>query len=135
MIGGMARNEYLELADWRRRVAQMWQAWRDMSATSGGAAEATAAFRSAKDDLFARHPQSPLLPEDRAAFRGLEYWPHDPAWRMVVPLERDPADETGPHADASAGPLDLPSSGLGGIPFRRIGRVQLTGPLAGYALP
>jgi uncharacterized protein (DUF1684 family) len=54
---------------------------------------------------------------------------------MVVPLERDPADMAGPHGDVTAGPLDLPSSGLGGIPFRRIGRVQLTGPLAGHALP
>ena len=54
---------------------------------------------------------------------------------MVVPLERDAADLAGPHADVGGGPLDLPSSGLGGIPFRRIGRVQLTGPLAGHALP
>ena len=90
---------------------------------------------SRRTTLFARHPQSPLLPEERATFRGLDYWPYDPAWRMVVALELDAADLAGPHGDVGGGPLDLPSSGLGGIPFRRIGRVQLTGPLAGHALP
>jgi uncharacterized protein (DUF1684 family) len=135
MINAMARNEYLELADWRRRVAALWQAWREQSAAPGDPAQATDAFRTAKNDLFMRHPQSPLLPEDRAAFRGLEYWPYDPAWRMVVSLEPDPADAAGPHGNVIAGPLDLPSSGLGGIPFRRIGHVRLTGPLAGHGLP
>src|SRR4051812_47186896 len=135
MIRGMARNEYLELTDWRRRVAALWQAWREAAASPGGADRATEAFRAAKDELFSRHPQSPLLPEDRATFRGLDYWPYDPSWRMVVPLELDAADVGGPHGDVGGGPLDLPSSGLGGIPFRRIGRVQLTGPLAGLALP
>src|SRR3954454_1425460 len=95
MIRDMARNEYLELTDWRRRVAALWQAWRDPGAGSGNPAEATTAFRTAKDELFKRHPQSPLLPGDRASFRGLEYWAYDPAWRMVVPLERDPADAAG----------------------------------------
>jgi uncharacterized protein (DUF1684 family) len=134
MIRDMARNEYLELTDWRRRVAALWQAWREASA-AGDPAHATAVFRAAKDALFAGHPQSPLQPQDRDTFRGLDYWPYDHAWRMVVPLERDAADLAGPHGDTISGPLDLPSSGLGGIPFRRIGRVQLTGPAAGHALP
>jgi uncharacterized protein (DUF1684 family) len=134
MIGGMARNEYLELADWRRRVASMWDAWRSDAATDPE--RATTAFRQAKDRLFAEHPQSPLLAEERATFEGLRYWPYDPAWRMVVPFEPDATDERGPHGDALAGGvLDLPSSGLGGIPFRRIGVAQLTGPLQGRALP
>jgi uncharacterized protein (DUF1684 family) len=129
----VTRNEYLELADWRRHVAALWQAWREACAV-GSAGQATTDFRAGKDTLFARHPQSPLLPQDRDTFGGLDYWPYDRAWRMVVPLERDPADIAGPHADATSGPLDLPSSGLGGIAFRRIGRVQLTGPLAGHTL-
>jgi hypothetical protein len=134
IIGGVARNEYLELTDWRRRVAAMWQAWREASA-AGDPQHATSVFRAAKDELFRSHPQSPLLPQDRDSFGGLDYWPYDPAWRMVVSLEPDEGDRHGPHADAMAAPLDLPSSGLGGIPFRRIGRVQLQGPLAGHSLP
>jgi uncharacterized protein len=128
----MARNEYLELADWRRRVAFLWGAWREASAED--AVHATAVFRAAKDDLFAEHPQSPLLPEERDGFRGLDYWPYDPAWRLVVAFELDSSDTHGPHADAAAAPLDLPSSGLGGIPFRRVGVARLNGPLEGRSL-
>jgi uncharacterized protein len=131
----MARNEYLELADWRRRVAGMWDAWRAAAATDPE--RATTAFRAAKDRLFATHPQSPLLPQDRGTFDGLPYWPYDAAWRIEAPFEPDAADVRGPHNDESAGGglLDLPSSGLGGIPFRRIGVATLNGPLAGHALP
>lgn len=137
----VARNEYLELADWRRRVASMWDTWRAASASDPQ--RATAWFRSAKDTLFAEHLQSPLLPEERGTFKGLAYWPYDLAWRMEVPFEPDVADGRGPHGDESAsggggfggGVLDLPSSGLGGIPFRRIGVARLSGPLDGHALP
>jgi uncharacterized protein (DUF1684 family) len=137
MIDAMARNEYLELADWRRRVAGMWQDWREDSATDPEAA--TIAFRARKDRLFAEHPQSPLLPEDRDRFAGLPYWPYDPAWRMSVPLELRPTEAAGgqgPHGDARPenALLDLPTSGIGGIPFRRIGRVRLEGPLEGRHL-
>ncbi|MEA2623173.1 MAG: uncharacterized protein QOH61_2083 [Chloroflexota bacterium] len=132
---GETRNEYLELTDWRRRVASMWEAWRADAETDPEVA--TAQFRRAKDRLFAEHPQSPLLPGDRGTFAGLPYWPYDAAWRMTLPFELDQAAATGPHDDAqaAAAPLALPSSGLGGIPFRRIGRVQLGGPLDGRSLP
>ena len=46
---------------------------------------ACAAFRGARDALLGLHPQSPLLPEARATFEGVPYFPHDPAllheWR------------------------------------------------------
>lgn len=135
MIDAMARNEYLELADWRRRVAGIWDTWRFVA--TADPERATAAFRAAKDHLFATHPQSPLLPEDRGMFDGLPYWRYDPAWRIEAPFEADAADVRGPHGDEAAGGglLDLPSSGLGGIPFRRIGVATLSGPLDGHALP
>jgi uncharacterized protein len=129
----MAVNEYLELADWRRRVAALWAAWRESCRTDPAAA--TAAFRGAKDRLFHEHSQSPLVPGDRDRFPGLAYWPYDPAWRMTVSLQ-PVAQEGGPHTHAGpGGPLALPSSGLGGIPFRRIGQVALSGPLTGASLP
>ena len=134
--------EYLELADWRRRVAAAWEAWRHDAAAD--AAAATAAYRAGKDILFRDHPQAPLLPERRAAFTGLAYWPYDPAWRMRVRLE--PADDAlpGPHDEppgaallgraTALGGLALPNSGRGDPRFRRIGRVALSGPLAGEHL-
>ena len=42
--------------------------------------------RVAKDHGFRTDPETPLLPEDRADFQGLEYWPPDPLYRLVGPL-------------------------------------------------
>jgi uncharacterized protein len=137
-------TEYLELADWRRQVAVAWETWRRNAATD--AAAATAAYRAGKDTLFRDQPQSPLLPERHAAFRGLPYWPYDPAWRMTVRLEPFDVAPVGPHDElpalaaplgAPAGPfggLALPNSGSANPSFRRIGQVALAGPLAGHRL-
>jgi uncharacterized protein (DUF1684 family) len=129
-------GEYLALADWRRRVAVMWQEWR--SASAGDPETATRAFRAAKDELFRDDPQSPLRPEDRASFLGLDYWPYDPAWRMEVRLTDVPA---APALDAFAmpgalglGAISLPNSGQEAIAFSRIGSVELVGPLSGKRL-
>jgi uncharacterized protein (DUF1684 family) len=129
----MARNEYLELIDWRRRVAILWAEWREAAEVDPVAA--THAFRAAKDRLFAEHPQSPLLPEHRAGFTGLDYWPYDPDYRMTVRVE--PFDDEGdPHRPSSqlGGGLALPSSGPGAIAFRRVARLSLEGPLEGQSL-
>ncbi len=129
-------TEYLELADWRRRVAAMWEAWRrDSGADPAGA---TAAFRSAKDALFRDHPQSPLPLAERAAFGGLAYWPYDPAWRLTARLEAD-ADEAGASGGLTGkataiGSLALPNSGDDVLAFRRLGHVTLGEPLAGERL-
>lgn len=124
------RSPFLELADWRRRVAAHYATWRATSAIDPGSA--TAAFRVARDELFQTHPQSPLPPEKRAGFAGLPYWPYDPGYRMEVALEREPG--LAPPEEYLAGPEALPESGPTGLRFRRIGRVALGGPLAGAAL-
>ena len=41
-------------------------------------------WRGVRDDLFRTHPQSPLPPEDRAAFAGVEYYPYDVALRVLA---------------------------------------------------
>ena len=42
--------------------------------------------RATKDRGFREDPDGPLLPEDREAFQGLDYWPPDPRYRLVGPL-------------------------------------------------
>lgn len=42
-----------------------------------------AAERTEKDREFATDPESPLRPQDRAAFEGLDYWAVDPAYRYT----------------------------------------------------
>ncbi|MDG5758323.1 DUF1684 domain-containing protein [Natronococcus sp. A-GB1] len=40
--------------------------------------------RAEKDDFFAEHPQSPIPPEDREAFEGLDYFEPDPTYRVTA---------------------------------------------------
>lgn len=43
-------------------------------------------FRAAKDDFFAHHPQSPLMPDQKRGFRGLNYFPENASLRLEVEL-------------------------------------------------
>lgn len=44
-------------------------------------------FRRKKDEIFAKDPQSPLTPEQRKDFHGLNYFPENPALHLVLPVE------------------------------------------------
>jgi hypothetical protein len=109
----------LDLAHWRRRVAALYA---DVRAASG-APEALAAFRRAKDGLFATHPQSPI--PAGARFEGLRYWPHRSDLRVTAALE--------PEADGPE--LLLPSSTDEPFRFRRVGWVRPELPGGPAALP
>jgi uncharacterized protein (DUF1684 family) len=123
----METADYIDLADWRRRVAELYARWRLAAATD--AERATREFRAARDSLFREHPQSPLPVAARAGHAGVAYWDYDPAWRLTAQLE--PAEAA---AGLAGAPLALPSSGNEPFNFRRIGRVTLGGPLAGARL-
>lgn len=45
-------------------------------------------FRAEKDEFFARHPQSPLTPEQRSDFKGLAYFPENETLRLEVKVQR-----------------------------------------------
>lgn len=45
-------------------------------------------FRAEKDEFYARHPQSPLTPDQRRSFKGLAYFPENDALRLEVKVER-----------------------------------------------
>jgi uncharacterized protein (DUF1684 family) len=64
----------LDLLDWKRRVFALYAAAR--------ADGDVAAWRAGRDELFARHPQSPIAPERRAGFGGLSYFAADPDARV-----------------------------------------------------
>jgi len=126
-------NGHLELADWRRRVAEMYAAWRHQSQSDPE--QATQRLRSARDDLFRSHPQTPLKPDDTARFGGLSYFPYDPSYRMTAAVEPGvlPPPTAMPGLGAFA--IQLPASVTPEFSFRLIGRAHLSGPLAGVSLP
>jgi len=51
-------------------------------------------FRQSKDQFFKRHPQSPLTPEQRKQFKGLNYFPENPALELTVEIQRFTTQET-----------------------------------------
>ena len=76
----------LQIADWRRRVFGLYAGVRQLSASRPEAGHEL--WRSGRDELFAGHPSSPLLPDDRAAFTGLPVVTYDPDWRFEVEVHR-----------------------------------------------
>jgi len=105
----------LELADWRRRVGELYAALRAQDDPERGHAR----WRAGRDALFREHPQSPLPPGDPLRATGLPYWPYDPRLRFLLPLlpVTEPAQ------------LSLPAGTDGTTTLRLIGRVELPAPV------
>ncbi|TFC47079.1 DUF1684 domain-containing protein [Cryobacterium sp. TMT1-21] len=103
----------LQVADWRRRVFGLYAGVRQISAHDPAAGHEL--WRSGRDDLFAGHPSSPLLPDDRAVFTGLPVAAYDPDWRFEVEVHRA---EQPVHIAVDTG-TD------GKVPFDLVGSVRL----------
>jgi uncharacterized protein (DUF1684 family) len=116
IAGDGSLDDRLTLADWRRRVGELYAEVRAMSASDPEVA--LAHWRAAREWLFRNHPQSPVPAADRAAFQARHY-DHDPGLRFSVVVE--PA----PPPDPGALPLELPNSGSDTLAFRRVGTVRL----------
>ena len=104
----------LALLDWKRRVFELYAEVR----AEDEAEIAWRRWREARDALFRSHPQTPLPPERRRSFSGLDYWPYDASLRVTAEIvEREP--ET----------LAIETSGDGTIRFGRFGaaRFELAG--------
>lgn len=119
-------SERLELADWRRRIADLYAAVRHESERDPEAAWQH--WRATREELFQTHPQSPVPAAERAAFTARQ-WPYDPALRFEVPVLADESPPTGPDEPFAGLTLALPISTGGEEAFTRIGRVEV--PFAG----
>jgi uncharacterized protein len=101
--------EALELAGYRDAVARLYL-------SDAGLTE----FRARRDDLFARHSQSPIPPAERAAFTGLRYFP--PAEDAIVEVEMN----------ERPGRIDIDTGGPDGVVrYERVGVLDTPwGPLS-----
>lgn len=99
----------LTLLDWRRRVHALYAEVR-------AAADPAAAHRlwcDGRDELFRRHPQSPLASSD--GFDSLPVAAYDPRWRFELPVE----------SDVEPMRIEVPTATDGVVPFERVGVVRL----------
>jgi uncharacterized protein len=111
--GSVQGPTWLDLYDWRVRVAGLYGE-RANALRRGEAADVIwDLFRRGRDALFAGHPQTPLNDADRASFAGLRYYPYDPAYCLTatLTLAEDPT------------PAVLPASGEHTMRFHLAGQV------------
>jgi uncharacterized protein (DUF1684 family) len=106
----------LSLADWRRRVADLYADVRKLSRDDPKAAWQH--WTLGRETLFREHPQSPVPPAERDAFRA-HHWPYDARLRFEVAVE--PAPPPAPGALT----LALPNSGEDALSFERIGSLEI----------
>lgn len=126
-------NEYLDLADWRRRIAALYAEVRHLARTDPVAAWAH--WRATRERLYREHPQSPIPAAERAQFRA-RHFPYDPAYRFEVRV-------TPAAPEAAAAPRTVPMSVPKALAFHRVGWLKVPFPagerrlalywLAGYA--
>jgi uncharacterized protein (DUF1684 family) len=117
-----SNSDLLALADWRRRIAELYAEVRRASATDPAAAHAT--WRAAREALYRGHPASPVPIGERDGFHAI-HWPYAAAWRVTARLE------TGDDAPASGVPAAIsfvPSSAGGPPPLELAGHVTLALP-------
>jgi hypothetical protein len=140
----------LELADWRRRVAELYAEVRRVSATDVPAA--LALWRATREVMYREDPSSPVPADRRATFRA-NHFGHDPRLRFEVEVVGGEAPAaSAPPTPSGVGPIDfgstspssdLPVSAGGTMSFTCIGHVEIPfaeGPrrldvfwMAGYA--
>ncbi len=80
-------SDYLDLYDYRCRVAAMYRERMRTTLAGEDAATVLQRFREARDGLFAHHPQSALDEEQQRHFRGLNYFPYNPATCVEAELD------------------------------------------------
>ena len=127
-------SDELLLADWRRRVAELYAEVRRLAVTDPRAAHEW--WRSERERLYREHPQSPVPHLGRDSFRA-RHFPYDPGLRFELPV-----DPEGSVRNGSA-PLVLPKGGAEALAFRRVGTILVPFPdgvsrlslfwMAGYA--
>ena len=88
----MTPSAPLALVSWRRAITDLYATVRHEATEDPLRAWET--FRSVRNDLFAQHVQTPLSPAQQSTFRGISYFPYDPAWRLVGRIDHHVPKQT-----------------------------------------
>jgi uncharacterized protein len=107
------RTEALEVLDWRRQVAALYERVRQC----GDAEAAHRLWQDGRNRLLRSHPQSPLPQGQRASFDSVPVAPYDPALRFDVPVDTDLAPAR----------IEMRTGTDRVVAFERAGQVHLEG--------
>jgi hypothetical protein len=102
----------LDIVDWRRRVFALYAQVR----AGADPAEGHSLWCRTRNELFASHPASPLLEEDRGSFAGLPVPAYDPDWRFEAEI-----------SEAEPARLVTDTGTDGKVSFERLGVVEVPG--------
>ena len=80
----MSTSSYIQLADYRLRVAESYARVRDSTLPPEVRWQH---FRTDQDNLFKSHPQTALTLEQVADFTSLNYFPYNPAYRFILQVK------------------------------------------------
>ena len=114
---GQTGLERLQLADWRRRIGELYAQVREMSIADPAAAHAC--WREVRQSLFRDHASSPVPADRRSEFRAIHF-PYDAKLRFELPLLPDDEPQT-TAGESGVGGLTLPISSGRPLGFDRIG--------------
>ena len=109
----LTRSPFEELLNYRRTVSDLYAGVRQSPLSF---AERNRQFRQGRDLLFKTHPQSALSAEQKAIFTGLPYYPYDPTWRFVLPIDTDVETEI----------IDVTLQDDGVTRLQRFGKIHFT---------
>jgi uncharacterized protein (DUF1684 family) len=104
-VSAFGVSDALDLLDWKRRIFALYGEVR----AAADPQDAWGRWQAVREQLYRSHPQSPLVPEDRLAYRS-SFFDYDPAFRVFAEVH-----------DAAAAPSPIPSSIGGTFAFSRIG--------------
>jgi hypothetical protein len=90
-----------ELADYRRSVAELYLIARNHYMELE---DRLMKFLQGRNRLFATHPQSPLSPEQKQTFTGLNYFDYNPHYRLLVLVD--------PDVEPGTLEMELPEEGI-----------------------
>jgi uncharacterized protein len=80
-------SAYLDLFDYRCRVADMYRERRQSLLAGEDAGTVLQRFRESRDELFTKHAQSAINEVQKRKFKGLRYFPYNPV--MCVEADID----------------------------------------------
>lgn len=103
----------LQVTDWRQRVFALYATVRELSLDNPAAAHRV--WRDTRDELFATHPATPLLPSSLAAFSGLPVREYDPNWRFECTITEAVTPVT----------MNVETGTDGVVPFELLGTVSV----------